>query len=108
METEIGCDSRSECQREGLGGRRAKRTASNRGAVRQTGSDRLHPANKSWLRRDKDKFDGDQGTVNVVLTLGDERRLQRLDAVMVAMIDGASVFGRIIDEMPMDDWPSRV
>ncbi len=76
--------------------------------MRQTGSDRLHPADKSWRGRDKDKFDGDQGTVNVVLTLGDERRLQSLDAVVVAMIDGASMFGRIIDDMPMDDGPSRV
>ena len=76
--------------------------------MRQTGSDRLHPADKSWLGRDKDKFDGDQGTVNVVLTLGDERRLQSLDAVVVAMIDGASVLGRLIDDMPMDDGPSRV
>jgi len=42
------------------------------------------------------------------MTLGYERRLQSLGAVMVAMVDGASVFGRIIDDMPMDDWPTRV
>ena len=42
------------------------------------------------------------------MTLRDERRLQSLDGVVVAMIDGASVFGRILDDVPMDDGPSRV
>lgn len=42
------------------------------------------------------------------MTLGDERRLQSLDDVVVAMIDGASVFGRMLDDVSVDDGPSRV
>ena len=76
--------------------------------MRQTGSDRFDPAEKSSFWGDEDKLDDDQGTIDIVMTLGEERRLQSLDAVVVAMVDGASVFGRIIDDMPVDDGPSRV
>lgn len=72
------------------------------------GIDRLRATNKATRGRDKDRRHGVQRTFNAVLTLGDERRLQSLDAVVVAMIDGAGVFGRIIDDMPMDDWPPSV
>lgn len=46
--------------------------------------------------------------VKLVVTLGDERRLRRLDAAVVGMIDGASVFGRVLDDVSMDDGPSGV
>ena len=98
----MGCGSRSECAG-GLGGRCAKGNDANRRPVRHHGIDRFHPADKAMIRRDKDKFDCDQWTIDVVLALGDKGRIQCRNTVVVAMIDGASVFGRIIDDMPMDD-----
>jgi hypothetical protein len=69
---------------------------------------RLYLADKASFRRDKDKRSLSQGTLNVVLALRDKRRVERLDAPVVAMIEGVRVFGRSVDDMAVDDWSSRI
>ena len=76
--------------------------------MRDRGVNRLWPADKASFGGDDDERNAHQRTGNVVLALGDEGRLQRLDAVVVAMIDGARVFGRFIDDVPVEDRPARV
>ena len=72
------------------------------------GIDRLHPSDEPSFGRDKDQRNRDQRTIDIVLTLGDERRIQHLDAMVVAMIEGACVFGGVVDDMTVDDGASRV
>lgn len=72
------------------------------------GIDRLHPTDKASFGRHKSGLYCDQGPIDVVLTLGDERLIQSRDTLVVAMIDGAPMFGRTIDGMPVNDCPSRI
>ncbi len=70
---------------------------------------RPRPSDNASLGRDRDKLDCDQGGIDVVLTRGNKYRIQSFDTVVVAMIDGdTSVRGRITDDMPVDERPSRV
>ena len=52
------------------------------------GVGRLYPADKAPFGRDQDKLDCDQGAIDVVLTLGDEPRLQRRDPAVIALVNG--------------------
>ena len=86
-----------------LGGRGARGTGPQRRPVRHRRIEPLHPADETSFGPEQNMRSGDQPRIETVLTRGDELRLQRLGAVMIAMIErDVLVLGRIID-VPMDE-----